>query len=85
VHNIVSVKSSYSLTDLLKDPPDNLLGHVAAFDAFEESAAVSVLQHHVGDILFFFVIVVEQLDDAGVVEPAMQHNLIFRVFVVDLS
>jgi len=84
VHDVVCVKCSHSFAYLAKYLTNNILGHVAAFDAFEQSASIGVFQYHVRDVLFFLVVVVQQLNDAGVIQAAVQYDLVLCIFVVNL-
>ena len=58
---------------------------VAKLDLLVETASGGVLQDHIGDVLFFLVVVIDELDDVGVDELVMHIDLLLRVLVVDLG
>lgn len=74
------------LADVSEVSFDELLAElsVAELDLLVEAASRGVFEHHVGGVLLLLVVVVEQLDDVGVVELVVDVDLLLGVLVVDL-
>ena len=50
-----------------------------------QAAFFSILQYHISDVLFFFVVVVEQLDNIWVVELMMDIYFFFGIPTMNLN
>ena len=57
---------------------------VAKFDFVVETAILSEFQNHVGCVFLFFVVVVEELDDVGMIQLMMDVDFFFGVSTMDL-
>lgn len=68
------------LEDLMLCP----FGEPIILDPLEEGASVDVLQYHVGYIPLGLVIMIEQLNDIGMLQLPMHGNFFFCIAVVDL-
>lgn len=86
MHEVILMQVLNRLTNALKIPLDQLLIQlsVAKLDLFVETAPGGVLQYHIGDILLFLVVVIDELYDIGVDEFMMHIDLLLCVLVVDL-
>lgn len=87
MHKVVSVKIPDCFADVPEVAADQLFAElsVAKLDLFVEGAPRSVFEHHVGGVLVLLIVVVEQLDDIGVVELMVHVYFLLRVLVEDLS
>ena len=54
------------------------------FYFFIECAIFGILEDHVGDVFVFFIIVVEELDDVGMVKFVVDIDFLFSIFAVNL-
>ena len=75
-----------SRTDISEVPPNKSFAKltVAKFDFFVERSPRSILEDHVSYVSLFFVVVILEFDDVGMVEFVMNVDLLLGVFVVYL-
>lgn len=86
MHEIILMEVLDSLTDASEIPLDELLIElsIAKLDLLVETATGGIFQYHVGDILLFLIVVIDEFDDVGMDELMMHIDLFLRVLVVDL-
>lgn len=87
MHEVVLMKIFDGFADVPEVSPDQLLIElsVAILYLLIQAASRGKLEHHVRGILLLLVVVVDQLDNVGVVELVVHVYFLFGVFVVDLS
>ena len=87
MHEMVLMEIFDSLADISEVALHKLLVElsVPVFDLLVEAASRGELQYHIGGVLVFLVVVIDEFDDVGVVELVMHVDLLFGVLVVDLS
>lgn len=85
VHIVVGVEVVHCRANVPKITTDKVFAQLAETELyfFIESALRGILEDHVCCIFVFFVVIVDQLDDVGVVKLMMYFYLILGVFVVD--
>jgi hypothetical protein len=76
-----------SLTNVFEILANELLGELAKteLDFLVESAVVCILEDHVSDVFLLFVIIIEQLDDVGMVQFMVDVDFLFCVFAMNLN
>lgn len=86
VHVIISMQVLNSWADVSEVPANESFAEltVAEFDFFVERSPRSILENHVSYVSLFFVVVILELDDVGMVEFVMHVDLFLGVFVVYL-
>lgn len=87
MHVVVGVQVVDSLANIPEITSDKGFAElsIAEFDFLVQWTPWCELEDHVGRVFIFFVVVVEEFNDVGMVEFMMDVDFLLGVFIVDLS
>lgn len=84
MHHSIAVQKIDSLANLAEHFSDQRLADLVPLDFLKERASVDILQYHIRDVSLPFHIVIQQTDDAGVLQFLVHRNFVLCVLIVDL-